>query len=96
MKSVLSKGSKNSMPIFFRPLLWSFRWEDVDVQRNKEEIIVNTINEGTIDHWRWIVETYGKSEIRKILENRLASEFHPESRNLAKVLFSFSRFRHAR
>jgi len=84
------------MPIFFRPLLWSFRWEDVDVQRNKEEIIVNTINEGTIDHWRWIVETYGKSEIRKILENRLASEFHPESRNLAKVLFSFSRFRHAR
>ncbi|MEK9173506.1 MAG: hypothetical protein AAB594_02985 [Patescibacteria group bacterium] len=96
MKLEASFKSDNSLPTSFRPLLWSWRWKDIDTQRDKEEIIVSVINEGSLDHWRWIVKTYGKSEIKKILEKRLVSEFHPESRNLAKVLFSFSKFRHAR
>ncbi|MDO8574598.1 MAG: hypothetical protein Q7R86_03135, partial [bacterium] len=73
MKSVLFKGDRNSLPASFKPLLWSFRWGDVDVQGNKEEIIINTINEGSLDQWRWIVKTYGRGEIKKVLQNRLAS-----------------------
>ena len=96
MKLEPSLKTKNSLPISFRPLLWSWRWRDIDVQRDREEIIVSAINEGSLDHWRWIIKTYGKSEIKKILEKRLVSEFHPESRNLAKILFSLSKFRHAR
>lgn len=80
----------------FRPLLWGLRWRDIDIEKDKEDIIVNTINEGTLEQWRWLVKTYGKDCIRKILQNRLDTEFHPESRNLAKVLFSLSHFRHAR
>lgn len=80
----------------FKPLLWSLKWEDVDIQEDKDDIIINTINEGTLAHWHWLIETYGKEIIQQVLERRLDSEFHPESRNLARILFSLSELRHAR
>lgn len=83
-------------PQMFRPLLWSFRWNDIDITEDKDTIIVNAINEGSLDHWRWIIRTYGKKTIKRILEQHPASEFHPESRNLAKVIFSISKFRYVR
>ena len=84
------------LPSFLRPLLWSFRWDDIDIEKDKEDIIVNTINEGTLDQWRWIIKVYGREAIRRILETRMETEFHPESRNLAKAMFLLSHFRHAR
>ena len=80
----------------FRSLLWSLKWENVDIHEDKDDIIVNTVNEGTLEHWRWLIKTYGKETIRRVLERHLASEFHPESKNLAKLIFSLSKFRHAR
>ena len=87
---------QNKLPDFFKPLLWSLKWDSIDIDEDKEDIIVNTVNEGTLDHWRWIINAYGKKEIRRVLERRLASEFHPESRNLAKIIFSVPHFQHAR
>ena len=87
---------KKKLPAFFKPLLWSFRWEDLNIQDDKEDIIINTVNEGTLRHWRWIIKIYGKNEIRRILTKRLTSEFHPESRNLAKIIFGIPSFRQAR
>ena len=87
---------KKQPPETFRPFLWWTKWEDIDVNEDKEDIITSAVNEGTLDHWRWIIRTYGKEEVREILQKRLATEFHPESRNLAKLIFSVSEFRHAR
>ncbi len=93
---MIKASHKEQPPKTFRPLLWSLKWEDIDVNEDKEDIILNTINEGRLDHWRWIIKKYGKETIRRVLKRRLDSEFHPESRNLAKVVFSLSQFRHAR
>ncbi|TSC78390.1 MAG: hypothetical protein G01um101433_266 [Parcubacteria group bacterium Gr01-1014_33] len=91
-----SVKTRRSLPQTFRPLLWSLRWKDVDIDKDKHDIIVNTINEGSLDQWRWLIKTYGKETIRDVLQKRIATEFHPESRNLAKIIFSLSRFRNAR
>lgn len=80
----------------FRPLLWSLRWETVDIDTDKADIIVNTINEGTLAHWHWIQNIYGNDTIRRILKKRLASEFHPESLRLAQVIFNVPLLRYAR
>lgn len=96
MKLSLAMKNRNSPPAFFKPLLWSLKWECVDVNEDREDIIMAAVNEGTLDHWRWIIETYGKDEIRRVLGRRLETEFHPESRNLAKIVFSVLKFRHAR
>lgn len=90
------RTSPQRIPRSFKPLLWSLRWNALDREKDKEDIIVNTINEGSLDQWCWIIETYGKDTIRSVLEKRLETEFHPESRNLAKLIFSVSHFRHAR
>lgn len=90
------KTSKKYLPEKLRPLLWWAKWEDIDVEKDREDIIVSATNEGTLDDWRWLIKTYGKGTIREILKKRLATEFHPESRNLAKLIFSISDFRHVR
>lgn len=91
-----SLKTKSRVPRTFRPLLWSLRWKDIDVVKDKEDIIVNTINEGSLDQWWWLIKTYGRGAIRAVLQKRLATELHPESRNLAKIIFSLPRFRNAR
>ena len=78
-----------------RPLLWSLRWRELDAEKDKEDIIVNTINEGTLAQWKWLIKTFGKGTIRRILMGRLATEFHPESRNLARIVFDIPKFRNA-
>ena len=88
--------AKRKPPEFLKPLLWSFKQENIDVNKHKRDIIVNAINYGTLEHWSWLIKTYGKEEIRRILEKRLETEFNPESRNLAKIIFRVPGFQHAR
>ena len=87
---------KRRPPEIFRPLLWSLKWDAIDIDEDREDIIVSAINEGTLEHWRWIIKTYGKKTIRDVLAHRVTSEFHPESLNLARVVFSLPPLRHAR
>lgn len=96
MKIDIGTTKKRRPPESFRPLLWGLRWKDIDTEEDKEDIIVNAINEGTLHQWRWLIQTYGKDAIREVLERRLETEFHPESRNLAKIIFLVKQFRHAR
>lgn len=84
------------LPITFKPLLWFLRWGNVDVKKDKEDIIVNTINEGTLGQWQWLIDVYGKKLIRNVLEKRLLSEFHPESINLAKIIFGIHAIKNTR
>lgn len=90
------KKKAHHPPTSFRPLLWSFKWSDIDTQKDKNDIIVNAINEGTIAQWKWLVNTYGSKTIRDVLKKRLVSEFHPESRHLATTVFSLPNIRYAR
>jgi hypothetical protein len=87
---------KQGLPESFRPLLWSYRFEDIDPDKHKEEIILNTVNYGTLKQWHWIIGYYGKNQIRSVLENRLESEVTPESRHLSRLIFNVKNFRYAR
>lgn len=89
-------SKKQGLPASFKPLLWWLDWGALDVQRDGEDIIVSTLNEGSVDQWRWIRETYGDRKIKAILKTRLATEFHPESVSLARLVFGIKHFRNAR
>lgn len=79
---------KNQLPPSFRPLLWSYQFNSLDSEKDKRAIIVNTINYGNIDHWKWITHAYGKDTVKKILEALPESEIRPQARRLASVMFS--------
>ena len=83
-------------PAIFKPILWGLKWGALRSWEDREAIILAALNEGELGHLRWIIKTYGPNEIKRVLSRRLETELHPESRNLAKTLFSISRFRHAR
>jgi len=83
------------LPEMFRPLLWSLKWADLNVDEDKADIIVNTVNEGTLAHWQWLIKIYGKKTIRQTLTKRLTTEFHPESYQLARVIFDLPLSPHA-
>jgi hypothetical protein len=96
MSKAKTDAKKQKLPEMFRPLLWSFRWRDIDIEENKEDIILNAVNDGTLDHWRWLLKTYGKEEIKRVLNGRLITEFHPESLRLAQLIFGTFSPHHAR
>jgi len=85
-----------ALPESLRPLLWSLRWSALDTWADRKDIILNTINEGNLDQWRWIREVYGDEEVRQVLRGRMVSEFHPESRRLAELVFNTHITRNAR
>jgi len=85
-----------TLPSSFRPILWSLRWRDIDTWVDREDIILNTLNEGNLSQWRWIRKVYGDKEIGRIIKQRMISEFHPESRRLAELVFNTSITRNAR
>ncbi len=87
---------KITLPLSLKPLLWSLRWDALNAEKDKEDIIVNVINDGALDQWRWLKRTYGTAAIRRVLSRRLKTEFHPESRNLAAAVFGITSFSHAR
>lgn len=84
------------LPDFFKPLLWSYNFSQIDKEENKKTIIVNTINYGDLKHWKWITENYGKKEVVKVLSSVPLSELRPGARKLASVLFGIKEFNYER
>ena len=88
-------SSKTRLPEAFRPLFWSYRFEDIDPQLQKKTIIVQLLNYGTLDHWKWLVSQYGRGEIRRVLQTIPATEIRKRTRELAGLLFSITNWRYA-
>ena len=86
IKALLRK--KKSLPPFFKPVLWSYDFSAVDPEKNKEVIIINSINYGDLQHWRWINQFYGQRAIRETLSRISAAELRPGARRLAAIIFS--------
>lgn len=90
-------GLKNNgiLPEYFRPLLWSYDFSLINPQKSKRTIIVNTINYGDLKHWRWIVQFYGREEVRKTLIEIPATEISLRTRRLASLIFDIDKFNYA-
>jgi hypothetical protein len=84
-----------TLPETFRPLLWSYDFSRVDPLKHKKTIIVQALNYGTLAHWRWLVQSYGREGVRDVLTHVPASEIKPRSLRLASLVFGVERFNYA-
>ena len=96
MNPPVSSLKDEKPPKIFRPILWWQRWDTLDTWEDRRDIIMSALTNGRLEHVRWIIQAYGKEEIKRVLSECLETEFHHGARNLARVLFSISHFRHAR
>jgi hypothetical protein len=76
-----------TLPDFFKPILWSYRLADCDPQKMKRVIIRQTFAYGTLAHWRWICDYYGKPEVVKIFKSFNSDSLHKKTSNLIAALF---------
>ncbi|MBU1179417.1 hypothetical protein KJ885_00555 [Patescibacteria group bacterium] len=91
----MKKKTKNKLPEFFKPILWSYDFSKVSPQKNKKAIIINTINYGDLCHWRWIAKFYGKPAVKKVLSQVSVSEIRPRAKKLSAAIFNIKKFDYA-
>lgn len=88
----MGRNKKKKLPLFFKPVLWSYDFNSLDVEEDKKEIIVNAINYGDLKHWRWIIKEYSKEDVRKILTTIPFTEIRPRVAPLVSIIFSIDNF----
>ncbi len=86
---------KQKLPKNFKYLLWSYNFSKIDLERDKKRIIINTINYGDWEHWRWILKYYGAKKLKKIIENIPASEFRQRALKLISLLLKIKKMKYA-
>jgi len=87
--------SSSPLPATFKPLFWSYHFSALNTAEDKKTIMVQLLNYGTLAHWRWLLEQYGKAEIKQTLESIPATELKPRTRALASLIFSITTWRYA-
>jgi hypothetical protein len=93
--SMQESATIEKVPAFFKPLLWSYQFDEIDAARDMDTIIVQTINYGTLKHLRWIWRVYGVERIRALLAHVPATSIRPGARALAALLFDISEWNYA-
>jgi hypothetical protein len=86
---------KNTLPAMFKPLLWSYHFNEINPEDHKRTIIVNTINYGNWTHWQWLARYYGKPRLRKIIAGIPASEFRASALKLISLLLGLKKIKYA-
>jgi len=90
-----NRRMKSNLPETFRPILWSYDFDRLDPVRNQKTIIIQAINYGTLAHWRWLTERYGRDGVRQVLSVVPATEIKPRARRLAALMFGVDQFNYA-
>lgn len=93
MEYNIEKGKK--LPLFFKPILWSYVFDKLDLEEDKKIIIVNTINYGDLKHWRWIIKNYGKKDIKMVLTSIPFTEIRARVVPLVSIVFSIHKYNYA-
>lgn len=86
---------KKKLPKDFKHLLWSYDFSKIDLEKDAERIIINTINYGNWQHWQWLVGYYGPEKVKRIIENTPISEFRIRALKLISLLLNIKKMKYA-
>ncbi len=60
------KKSKH-IPKSIKSILWPYDINDISLEEDKETIITQCLNYGTLKEVRWLFKAYGEEEIKKVV-----------------------------
>jgi len=90
-----TKPKKSKLPEFLRPYFWSYKFSSLDPLKHKKLIVLQLLNYGRLKEWRWLKNTYGEKEIKKIIKETPASEFNSRTLKLILLLFKAKKPKYA-
>ena len=85
---VIMITAMNTLPIYFKPILWSYYFSDCDPVKMKKTIISQSLNYGSTKHWKWIKSFYGQNEVLSIFSSLPKTEIKEKTKKLAELYFS--------
>ncbi|MFP4515035.1 MAG: DUF6922 domain-containing protein [Parcubacteria group bacterium] len=72
----------------FKPFLWSYDIDKLDLERDKRRIITNVLNLGTERACNSLFKIYDKNDIKKEVLNPLPGEWNDKSLNYWSIIFN--------
>jgi len=82
-----NNDQNQSLPIAFKPFFWDTVFSSLDIEKSKRTIIVKLLSYGSMEHWRWLNDHYGKEVIREVMTNVPVTEIRKPTAHLAQLLF---------
>lgn len=72
--------------------MWSYDFDQLDLNRDKQSIVINTINYGNLDQWRWINDYYGLSLLKQTIMSVASTAIRSRVKPLVKLIWSITEF----
>ena len=73
-----------SVPKKFQGLFWSASAKNLDLQKNKNYIINQSLSYGTLESLRWLFKSYKQKTIKNVFINSPQKIYTPSSFNFVK------------
>ena len=77
----------------FKPFLWSYDIDKIDLNRDKKRIITNVLNFGTIKATDLLFEVFDRVDIEKIVKKPIPGEWSDKSLNYWSIIFDIKPIR---
>ena len=81
-------AKKKTIPPLFKPFLWSYDTDKIDLKRDKRRIIINVLNLGTKEAVRELFKIYSKKDIVELFTNSMRGEWNKKSLNFWSLIFN--------
>ena len=63
----MKQVKKTLLPDFLRPYFWDVEFEKIEITKNSQLIVKRILDRGNLNDIRWLIKTYGKNEIKKVV-----------------------------
>ena len=72
------------MPKQLQPFLWSVKVGDLDLEKDKINIINQILAYGGLAEWKWLLKTYSAKSIKDVFINHPIKTYRPPTFNFVK------------
>ena len=83
-------------PEFLQSCLWSYDLNKIDIAHDKNIIIKQILDFGTVDATDWMKQTYSHNDICKAIEVSAATDWSRKSLTYAQLVYGVSPLRSRR
>lgn len=63
----MKQSKKTQLPQPFKSYFWDVKFEELTTQSDAAFVIKRVLDRGNLSDIRWLVKTYGKEEIKKVI-----------------------------
>jgi hypothetical protein len=90
MTPISTQMIAEKIPHYVAPFLWSYDIEKIDLERDKNRIVINVLNLGTKGATEWLFSKYSKEEIKNIVSSSLSGEWNKKSLHYWRLILDIT------